>query len=615
MIYLIIKALPNAYIKDYLACFSMKKEALLKAIAKRLRFKVLEMTSLAGSGHPTSCLSCAEIISCLFFEEMRYNVKKPQDLGNDEFVLSKGHASPILWAAYAEAGIIKEKALASYRKIDSVLEGHPTPRMPWVKAATGSLGQGLSIGLGMASALKLRKLPSRVFVLLGDGECAEGNVWEAAEIAAKYSVNNLTVILDCNRLGQSGETLHGHQVGAWQRKFAAFGWNTSVIDGHNIPDILKALRWARNTPGPCIIIAMTLKGAGVSFLEDKPGWHGKALKPDQLNKALAELGTYPHVNIPVKPGRNVKPVALKLYKPAGPKYKKDELVATRQAFGTMLEKLGKGSKIICLDGDVKNSTYSEKFKKSYNKQFIDCYIAEQNMVGMAAGIQAKGFKPFVCTFAAFLERAHDQIRMAAIGNADIAFVGSHCGVSIGEDGPSQMGLEDLSMFRCIPDSVILYPCDAVSAERCTALLARHKGIGFLRTSRPKTPVIYKISEAFKIGGCKVLKKPSRTKAVVIAAGVTVHEALKAAEIVKGTAVIDAYSIKPLDVKTIRKICKGKKVIVVEDHYAEGGLGEAVANLGIPVTHLAVKSVPRSGSPVNLMKRHKIDADAIVKALK
>lgn len=593
----------------------MKKEALLKAIAKRLRFKVLEMTSQAGSGHPTSSMSAAEIISCLFFEEMKYNINKPDDLGNDEFVLSKGHASPILWAAYAEAGIIKDSEIENYRKIDSALEGHPTPRMPWVKVATGSLGQGLSMGLGMAMALKLRKLPSRVFVLLGDGESAEGNVWEAAEVAAKYSVNNLTAILDCNRLAQSGESLHGHQTGAWQRKFAAFGWNTMVIDGHSIIEILKALKWARNTQGPCMIIAKTLKGAGVSSLEDKEGWHGKVIKPEQLNKALADLGTYPHVNISVKPGRNVKAAPLKLLKPAGPKYKKSDVLATREAFGIMLEKLGKGSKVITLDADVKNSTYSENFKKSYNKQFVDCYIAEQNMVGMAAGFQAKGFKPFVCTFAAFLERAHDQIRMAAISQADIAFVGSHCGVSIGEDGPSQMGLEDLSMFRCIPDSVVLYPSDAVSAEQCTALAASYKGISFLRTTRPKTPVIYKNNETFKIGGCKVLKKPSRIKAVVIAAGITVHEALKAAEVVKGTAVIDAYSIKPLDKKTILKMCKGKKVIVVEDHYPQGGLGEAVASLGIPIVHLAVNKIPRSGSSESLMRKYKIDAESIINALK
>ncbi len=593
----------------------MKKEALLKAIAKRLRFKVLEMTSEAGSGHPTSCLSVAEIMSCLFFDEMRYNTKKPDDLGNDEFVLSKGHASPILWACLAEAGVIKESDLTGYRKIGSVLEGHPTPRMPWVKAATGSLGQGLSAGLGMALAMRLKKLPSRVFVLLGDGECAEGNVWEAAAIASKYKVSNLVAILDVNRLGQSGESLHGYHVADWQRKFDSFGWQTSLIDGHNVDEILKALNWARNNQGPSIIIAKTIKGAGVSFLENKEGWHGKPLNPEQLNKAFSDLGQFPHVNVSVKNARQIRVSSLKTLKPKNPNYKAKDLVSTREAFGSMLEKLGKNEKVVSLDADVKNSTFSEFFKKSYAKRFFDCYIAEQNMVGMAVGFSAKGFSPFVSTFSAFLTRAHDQVRMAAISRANIKFVGSHCGVSIGEDGPSQMGLEDLAMFRCIPDSVVLYPCDAVSAERCTELLSNHNGISYLRTARPKTAIVYSNNETFRIGGCKVLRSPKKPKAVVITAGITVHEALKAAEREKNICIIDAYSVKPLDDKTILKLCKNQKVIVVEDHYPEGGLGEAVAGLGIKFTHLAINHVPHSGTKEELMKMFKIDADAIMEAVK
>lgn len=594
----------------------MKKEALLKAIAKRLRFKVLEMTTRAGSGHPTTCMSMAELVSCLVFDEMRFNPKQPNDLGNDEFVLSKGHASPILWAAFAEAGIVKDKDLEGYRRLSSVLEGHPTPRMPWVKAATGSLGQGLSVGLGMAMAMKLRKLPGRVFVMLGDGECAEGNVWEAAEVAAYHKVDNLTAILDANRLGQSGESLHGHHVANWQRKFAAFGWNTMVIDGHNVHEILKAFKWAKNTQGPCMIIARTFKGAGVPFLENKEGWHGKPLKPELLNKALAELGPYPHVNVSVRGGRSAKSSSLKMVKPAGPKYKAADIVATREAHGSMLEKLGKGDKVVVLDADVKNSTFSLPFKKTYSKRFVDCFIAEQNMAAMAVGFQAKGFKPFVSTFAAFLERAHDQIRMAAIGDANISFIGSHCGVSIGADGPSQMALEDIAMFRCIPNSVVLYPSDAVSAERLTELSAKFGGISFVRTSRPKTAILYKNSESFKIGGCKVLRNPRGAKALIIAAGVTVHEALKAADEFKKAVVIDAYSVKPLDVKTISKHAKGKKVIVVEDHYPEGGLGEAVCAGKVTVDHhLCVKSVPRSGSGEELLKLFKIDSSAILKVLK
>ncbi|RMD57473.1 transketolase [Candidatus Woesearchaeota archaeon] len=593
----------------------MKKEALLKAIAKKLRILSLEMTTRAGSGHPTTCLSMAELMSCLFFDEMRYNIKDPFDPGNDEFVLSKGHASPILWACFAEAGIIREKDLEGYRQINSVLEGHPTPRMPWIKAATGSLGQGLSVGLGMALAMRLQKRNSRVFVMMGDGECAEGNVWEAAELAGKLQVSNITGILDANRLGQSGESLHGHNVGGWERKFSAFGWHTRTIDGHKITEILDALAWAKNTKGPCMIIARTLKGKGVSFLENKEGWHGKALNESQLKRALSELGPMPRVNVKIKGPRKAKRFSARAVRPSRPNYKKGELVATREAFGIMLEKLGKDERVVALDGDVQNSTYTKFFAKSFPKRFFECYIAEQNMVAMAVGFQAMGFVPVASTFAAFFSRAHDQVRMAGISRANIKLVGSHAGISIGADGPSQMGLEDLALFRCIPDSVVLYPCDAVSAEALTSLSIKHKGLSYLRTSRPKTPVIYKKGESFAIGGSKILTRPKRVRAVIIAAGVTVHEALKAAEERKDLLVVDAYSIKPLDEKTIRRVCKGRKVIVVEDHYPEGGLGEAIASLGIPIIHLAPKTLPRSGKPEELMRLHKIDSNAILKAVK
>ena len=599
----------------------MQKEDALKSIAQRLRHHVLNMTTKAGSGHASTCLSMAELMSCLFFDEMRYNVKNPNDLANDEFVLSKGHASPVVWAAYAEAGIIPLKKLDEYRKYPSSLEGHPTPNMPWIKAATGSLGQGLSIGLGMVAAIRMRKLGTRVFVMLGDGECAEGAVWEAAALAKQQNLSNIIAVVDCNRLAQSGESLHGHDIKRWQQKFAAFGWNTFVIDGHNVHEILEALSLVRTMHGPSVILAKTLKGKGVSFIENKEGWHGRPLKPDELQKALRELGPMQDVDAkrlvrkPPKP--RVEPLHEKT--PAPPKYAVGDMVATREAYGVMLEKLGINERIVALDGDVKNSTFSEKFKVFYPERFVECFIAEQNMVGMAVGFATKGFIPFASTFGAFFTRAHDQIRMAAISRANIKLSGSHVGVSIGEDGPSQMGLEDLALMRCLPDSVVLYPCDAVSMEKCTELLAKHEGICYIRTTRPKTPVIYRNGESFRIGGSKIVRRSFRDKVVVIAAGVTVHEAAKAADALKKqkifVRVIDAYSVKPLDVKTIISAAKGRKVIVVEDHYPEGGLGEAVASLGIPIHHLAVKEIPRSGSSETLLHVYKIDAEAILNAVK
>lgn len=598
----------------------MQKEVALKLIAARLRHHVLHMTTRAGSGHATSSLSMAELMSCLFFSEMRYNVKNPFDLANDEFVLSKGHAAPILWASYAEAGIIPFSSLASYRNFNSNLEGHPTPRMPWVKVATGSLGQGLSAGVGMALALRLHKSPARVFVMLGDGECSEGSVWEAAALADKNKLDNLVAIVDCNRLGQSGESLHGSHVNHWKDKFDAFGWNTVVLDGHNINEVIAGFAHLKKTKGPSVFLAKTIKGKGVSFLEDKEGWHGKALSPEELILALCELGPLPNVvakKFVQKPRVSLKPKASKISFPSV-NYRKGFLVSTREAYGSMLAKLGSNKQAVALDGDVKNSTFAEKFKALYPDRFIDSFIAEQNMVGMAVGFAAKCFVPFVSTFGAFFTRAHDQLRMAAISNSNIKLVGSHAGVSIGEDGPSQMGLEDFALFRSLPNSVVLCPSDAVCAEKCTALLAQHKGLSYLRTGRPKLPVFYNSDEKFHVGGCKVFHAKN-AKFLIIATGITVYEAFKAACILERknihATVIDAYSIKPLDSKTILKHAKNKKVIVVEDHYAEGGLGEAVASLGIPITHLCVKEVPRSGSPEVLREKYKIDAKVIIEAVK
>ncbi|MBC7349793.1 MAG: transketolase [Candidatus Aminicenantes bacterium] len=598
----------------------------LEKIAKRLRIHSLKMTTAAGSGHPTTCLSSAEIMACLFFHEMRYNPKDPFAWENDEFVLSKGHAAPILWAAYAEAGLIPIESLLDLRKISSDLEGHPTPRIPWVKAATGSLGQGLSVGVGLALAQKLARVKARTFVLMGDGECAEGAVWEAANAGRELQLGNLVAIVDINRLGQSDPTMHQHDLGAYARKFKAFGWEVYQVEGHRIEKILEALAAARKSSRPKVILARTIKGKGVSFIEDKNGWHGKPLKPEELEKALAELGPMPEIETRkyvrsrerVKAPRWTDSVDLPL-----PDYK--EKTATRLAYGLALEKLGRiNNRVVVVDGDVKNSTYADRFFAAFPGRSFQSYIAEQNMVGLAMGLAAKGFLPFVATFAAFLTRAHDQIRMAAYSFSNLKFCGSHVGVSIGEDGPSQMGLEDLGMFLPIPDCLVFYPSDAVCAEKCVREAAKYKGLVYIRTTRPATPILYSPTEEFPPGGAKVLRQSERDAVTVIGAGITVHEALKAYEQLKAEGIniriLDAYSVKPIDRETItRSVAEtGGRVVVAEDHFEQGGLGTAVA-LVLPEKkywkHLCVRELPRSGKPQELLARYEIDAAAIVKAVK
>ncbi|MGB9862487.1 MAG: transketolase [Candidatus Saccharicenans sp.] len=604
----------------------MASISVLEKIAKRLRIHSLRMTTAAGSGHPTTCLSSAEIMACLFFHEMRFNPKDPFAWENDEFVLSKGHAAPILWAAYAEAGLIPQESLLDLRKITSDLEGHPTPRMPWVKAATGSLGQGLSVGVGLALAQRLAGVKARTFVLMGDGECAEGAVWEAANAAREYKLGNLVAVVDVNRLGQSDPTMHQHDIKAYARKFKAFGWDVFEIDGHKIEKILEALTLARKGQAPKVILARTIKGKGVSFIEDKNGWHGKPLKPEELEKALAELGPMPEVEAK-KYVRSREKARLPRWKESFdfglPEYK--EKTATRLAYGLALEKLGRvNEKVVVIDGDVKNSTYADRFFASFPGRSFQSYIAEQNMVGMAMGLAAKGFLPFVATFAAFLTRAHDQIRMAAYSFSNVKFCGSHVGVSIGEDGPSQMGLEDLAMFLPIPDCVVFYPSDAVSAEKCLKEAARHKGMVYIRTTRPATPILYRAEEEFPVGGAKILRKSEQDVVTVVGAGITVHEALKAYEKLKKDGiyirVVDAYSVKPLDAETIIRSASetGGRVVVVEDHFEQGGLGTAVA-LVLPEKkswkHLCIRELPRSGKPEELLARYGIDAAAIEKAVR
>jgi transketolase len=598
----------------------------LQQIATRLRIHSLRMTTAAGSGHPTTCLSAADLTAGLFFNEMRFNPEDPWDLANDEFVLSKGHAAPLLWAVYAEAGLIAMESLLDLRKISSDLEGHPTPRVPWVKAATGSLGQGLSVGAGLALGQRLNKSPARTFVLMGDGECAEGAVWEAAAFAAHTRLKNLCAIVDVNRLGQSDTTMSEHDLAAYARKFKAFGWDALTVDGHKMNKILEALKKVGRQKRPTVVLARTLKGKGVSFIEDRNGWHGKPLKRDELDRALEELGGLPDIDARrfvrrPRPWRGRKTTAAANADFPRAVYK--ERTATRLAYGNALLALGRvNPSVVAIDGDVKNSTYADKFFEAFPERSFEGYIAEQNMVGVGMGLAAKGFVPFIATFAAFLTRAHDQVRMAGCSFSNIKLCGSHVGVSIGEDGPSQMGLEDLAMFRSVPGCVVLYPSDAVSAEASVAAMAGHKGMAYIRTTRPATPILYPGGEPFTIGGSKVLRRGEGDAVTVIAAGITVHEALKAHDVLRqeglGLRVIDAYSVQPLDAAGIASEVEqtGGRAVVVEDHYAAGGLGEAVAAAlagKAVLRHLCVRQLPRSGKPEELLERYGLDAGAIVRA--
>jgi transketolase len=610
----------------------------LTNIATRLRIDSLRSTSQTGTGHPTSCCSMADITAALFFAEMRFDPKDPRNTENDRFVLSKGHAAPILYAAWAEAGLFDRSELLKVRDITSDLEGHPTPRLSFVDVATGSLGQGICAAIG--SALNARRIGSdyRTYVLLGDGESAEGSVWEAADVATMEKLDNLCGITDVNALGQSRATMWQHDMDQFARRWRAFGWHAIVIDGHDLPAILDAFDEARRTKGrPTMILARTLKGKGVSWVEGKDGWHGKAFKKgEELDRALAELEKQ---FVPAPGGSNGPDLAAQIAMPASkpravaapkpvapPAYALGDQVATREAYGTAIAKLGEAdSRVVALDADVKNSTFSDKFEKALPDRFYQNFIAEQVMVGAAMGLAARGAIPFPSTFACFLARASDFIRMAAISNVNIKLAGSHAGVSIGEDGPSQMALEDLAMCRAEPNYTVLYPCDAVSAERLVALAAYHPGPAYIRTSRPKLPVIYENDETFTVGGLKVLRESAQDAATVIGAGVTVFEALKAYDQLKASGVsirvIDLYSVAPVDragLVAAARATKGR-VITVEDHYAAGGIGdavsEAIADAGFTVRRLAVREIPRSGKPDELLDRFGISATHIVNAVR
>lgn len=601
----------------------------LEGLARLIRYYCLVSTTEAGSGHPTSSLSAADLMTGLMFGgTFRYDLDEPSHPNNDRLIFSKGHASPLFYALWAAAGKVSEEELLTLRKFGSPLEGHPTPEFRYTEAATGSLGQGLSIGVGMAlNAKYLDKLPYRTYVLLGDSEMAEGSVWEAMELAAWYKLNNLTGIVDVNRLGQRGETMYGHDLSAYKNRIAAFGWETIVIDGHHLPQVRTAFEQAaRATDRPVMIIAKTLKGKGVSFIEDKNGWHGKALKKEELKRALEELGPVnrelrgaiprPEDMIaPVEPSHIAAPLS----------YRSDKAVSPRYAYGTALERLfPQFPEMVVLDAEVSNSTYSEIFRNRFPDRFFEMFIAEQNMAGAALGLSLRGKIPFVSTFAAFLTRAADQIRMIQYSNANIKFCGSHAGVSIGEDGSSQMALEDIALFRTILGSVVLYPSDAVSTERLVEEMAWHTGMVYLRATRKDLPVLYRNDEAFWIGGSKVLRSNRKDVATIVAAGITLHEALKAYEELKKEGllvrVIDLYSIKPVDVATLRQASiETGVVITVEDHFAEGGIADAVRTAlskhPVPVHALAVRAMPKSGKPDELLDYEEISWKAIVEAVK
>ncbi|MFR0356156.1 transketolase [Streptomyces sediminimaris] len=599
----------------------------LVELGQQLRVDGVRAAQAAGSGHPTSSMSAADLMAVLLAHHFRYDFERPAHPGNDRFVLSKGHASPLLYAAYKAVGAIDDEELLTFRKLGSRLEGHPTPRrLPWVETATGSLGQGLPVGVGIAlSGKRLDHAGYRVWVLCGDSEMAEGSVWEAAEQAAYENLDNLTAIVDVNRLGQRGETRHGHDLDAYARRFQAFGWHTVEVDGHDVDAIDRAYGEALSTTGqPTAIIARTLKGKGVEAVQDREGLHGKPL-PD-ADEAIAELGGRRDLRVRVQePPAARTPHAA----PAGhlelPRWDPGDEVATRNAYGEALAALGGGrSDVVALDGEVGDSTRSEFFAKEHPERYFECYIAEQQMVAAAVGLASRGWVPYAATFAAFLTRAYDFVRMASVSGAGVNLVGSHAGIAIGQDGPSQMGLEDLAMMRAVHGSTVLYPCDANQTARLVAAMADLEGIRYLRTSRGESKVIYGPDEEFPVGGSKVLRSSSEDRLTLVAAGVTVPEALAAADALDRDGirarVIDLYSVKPVDRQTLRQAAEDTGcLITVEDHHEEGGIGDAVLDAfldGRPVprlARLAVRTMPGSASPEEQLHAAGIDAEAIAAA--
>jgi transketolase len=595
----------------------MEGPELWRELGQQLRVDAVRASEKAGSGHPTSSMSAADLAAVLLADHFRYDYDNPKNPANDHLIFSKGHASPLVYGLFRAAGVLSEEEFMTYRQFGSRLEGHPTPALPWVDVATGSLGQGLPIGVGLALAGKrLDRLPFRVWVMCGDSEMAEGSMWEAIEHAAFYELDNLTAIIDVNRLGQRGETMHGWDLASYSERLRAFGWNAIEIDGHDVEQIDAAYREAQSTTGkPTAVVAKTLKGKGYSKVEDQGGWHGKAI----AEEAIEELGGIRNITVQVPKPDTGEPHRFELTPQEWPSYEVDEKVATRKAYGEALAALGgdRGD-IVALDGEVSNSTFSEIFRDAHPDRFFEMYIAEQQMVAAAVGIQLNGWKPFASTFAAFFTRAYDFIRMATISRATIKLCGSHAGVSIGEDGPSQMGLEDLAALRAVNGSTVLYPCDGNQTVKLVRAMADLDGISYLRTTRSDTPVVYGADEEFPVGGSKTLRSSDDDDVAIVAAGITVFEALEAAEALAGEGiaarVIDCYSVKPIDAETLRGI--GTPIVTVEDHWAEGGLGEAVlaaladSDERPQVSVLAVRELSHSGKPAELLAAAGIDADAI-----
>jgi transketolase len=599
----------------------MDDTQLWRELGQQFRVDSVRCAAAAKSGHPTSGMSAADLMAVLEAKYLRYDWDSPDAATNDRLIFSKGHASTLLYAMFRAAGAITDEELLTYRQFGSMLEGHPTPLIPWVDVATGSLGQGLPFGVGMAIAGKyLDRLPYRVWVLCGDSETAEGSIWEAFEHAWHYELDNLTAIFDINRLGQRGPTMDEWQLDHYRARAEAFGWHAIEIDGHDVEAIDAAYAEAEATKGkPTVVIARTIKGKGVKAVENKEGWHGKAL--DDPEAAIEELGGLRNITVDVakpEPGEphRFETAALEL-----PQYEVGSEVATRKAYGDALSALGfaRGD-VVAVDGEVSNSTFAEIFKAAHPDRFFEMYIAEQQMAAAAVGLQARGYRVFASSFAAFHSRAYDFVRMAAISRATLCLSGSHAGISIGEDGPSQMALEDIASIRAVHSSTVLHPCDGNQTAKLVVAMADLEGISYLRTLRPNTPVLYGPAEDFPIGGSRVLREGNAV--TIVGCGITVHEALKAADRLEGARVIDCYSIKPIDAATLAAAARETgHLVVVEDHWPEGGLGEAVlaalAEHGVSAkfTHLAVREMPRSGKPDELLHAFGIDADAIVAAAK
>ncbi|MGD0242793.1 MAG: transketolase [Streptosporangiaceae bacterium] len=608
--------------------------ALAAELGQQLRVDSVRSSTSAGSGHPTSSMSAADVLAVLVGRHLRYDWEAPDNPANDHLIFSKGHASPLLYSIYKAVGVVTdEELMTGYRRFGARLEGHPTPVLPWVDVATGSLGQGLPDGVGVALAGKyLDELPYRVWVLCGDSEMAEGSIWEALDKAAYYKLSNLVAIVDINRLGQRGPTEHGWDTDTYRRRVTAFGARAFVIDGHDVAAIDRTLAEAGDLSGdqPTVILARTIKGRGFSEVEDKENWHGKPFPAEMAERAIIELGgernllvrgPRPDPGTPRHPARADGVAEIKL-----PSYDLGQKVATRKAYGDALAALGVRPDVVAMDGEVSNSTFADEFAAKYPERYFEMFIAEQQLVAAAVGLGVRGYRSFASTFAAFFTRAYDFIRMAAISQASIRLVGSHAGVEIGADGPSQMALEDLAMLRAVHGSTVLYPCDAVSAAALTAAMADLDGISYMRTTRGAYPVLYGAGETFPVGGSKILRESGEDQVTLIGAGVTLHECLAAADALAGEGVharvIDLYSVKPADAATLTEAAAATagRLVIAEDHHPEGGLGAAVLDAlttagptELAVAHLAVRVMPGSGTTAELLAQSGLDADGIAAA--